>query len=186
MDYNSGLASQEYNNYANRAIGMAGQEDARQAQLMSMLAGQQYGAGQAGAGYGSQYGQGMAQSAFGMGSNLSNLATGQGSALAGLEMAGGNNLAQMMYGTGQQKGANLLAGAGATVGLTNNMMQQYNNPVNYAGTGWSGQALASGLNTVGQLGMMYGMSQGGGPPAYTGAYGGQDWADYGNKYYGGS
>lgn len=172
MNFNSGLASQEYGNYANRAISMASQEDSHQAQLMETLAGQQYGAGQLGAGYGQNWGSNAAQSAFGMGSNLSNLATGQGSALAQLQMNGGNNLAQMMYGSGQQQGANLLSGAGATVGLQNNMMSQFNNPVGYSGAGWDalGQGAAAAANLGGQIAMSYGMNQARGPAPGTPAY----------------
>jgi len=162
-DFNSGLASQEYGNYANRAIGMAGQEDSRQAQLMGLLAQQQYGAGQLGASYGQNYGTNMAQGAFGMGSNMANMATGQGSALGQLQMTGGNNLAQMMYGTGQQLAANELAGTGMGTSLVNNMMQQYNNPVGYAGAGWDalGQGATAFANLGGTLAAGYGQYQAG-------------------------
>lgn len=163
MNFNSGLASQEYGNYANRAIGMAGTEDARQASLMGMLAGQQYGAGQQGAGYAQNWGNNSAQSAFGMGSNLSNLATGQGNSLAQLYMNGGNNLAQMMYNTGAQQGANRLTAAGGSASLANNMLGQFNAP-QAVPSGW-GEFGTSAFNTVGQLGanyMMYGGGSGGG------------------------
>jgi hypothetical protein len=186
MEFNSGLASQEYGNYAQRAIGMAGQEDARRSNLLGQLSQQQYGGGQnlgqlmmqgglTGASYGMGLGQGLGGYAMQQGSNLSNLATGQGSALAGLEMQGGNNLAQMMFGSAQQQGANLLGGAGATVGLTNNMMQQYNNPVAYAGAQNAayGQMGAAAAQNISQGLAAYGMyNRGQAAPAYGDQAGG--------------
>jgi hypothetical protein len=200
-NFNSGLAQQGYNDYANRAIGMAGQEDSRQAQLMGNLAQMQYGSGgQLAQARGTLAGNlaqgqmqgGMTGAGYGMnlGSGLSNLATGQGGALANLQMQGGNNLAQMMYGAGQQQGANLLSGAGATIGLASNMMGQYNNPVGYAGAGTAamGQGYANALAGLGQgaLGQyMYG--QGNQVPDWTDAQrngAGQynDWGGSGSNY----
>lgn len=113
MGFNQNLASQDFNQYANRQIGLAGQMNALDQQRGSMLG---------------QRGNQLAQLYSGLGSNLSNIETGAASAKANIGMG--------------------LSGNNIQVGQT--LMQQYQNPVQYAGAGAAANA-AQNMSAIGQM-----------------------------------
>ncbi len=156
-EYNQGLASQEFGNYANRAIGMAQGADSQNMQALLNQAGRQDQAslaaqanamGLTGMGYGAQSSmadlaaQGGTQEAalnaqrgselagFGMqyGQQLAGSYAGQGGSLADLYSSAGNNKANISIGAGTQNTA-----------LSQSMMGAYNNPVQYAGSAANAQ-----------------------------------------------
>jgi hypothetical protein len=98
-EYNQNFASNEFNNYAQRQMGLAGAADQNSLGRAYQTAGlaQSYGQNAAGmsqqygqnaAGLSQQYGQGMAGMATQQGQSLGQLYSGQGSQLAGLGMQG--------------------------------------------------------------------------------------------------
>lgn len=106
-EYNQNFASNEFNNYANRQIGLAGAADQNSTNRAGTLAGLAVGEGQQGAGLVSQYGQNMANMNMGQGQTLGQLYANQGQQLAGIGMQGAglvaNNSQALAGGTlGQQ------------------------------------------------------------------------------------
>lgn len=137
-NFNSGLASQEFQNYANR-----------QNQLMGL-------SGQVDAGTAGAYGN-LANLYTGQGSQLANLSSGIGAQLAGLETGQGTSLANM-YSQNAANISNAFTGAaGAGTNLAQSMIPQYQAPTQYAGQGAAALGnTAMNLATLGYMG-----SQGG-------------------------
>jgi hypothetical protein len=100
-DYNQGLASQAYGDWANRQAMVGGQLDAAQQAAASQL-GQLY----------SGYGQNLGAQRANLGANLANLYTGAGTQAAGLQAGLGQNLGVLYSGTGAQA-ADVYGGLGA-------------------------------------------------------------------------
>lgn len=141
--FNQGLASQEYQNFANRGLAARGQnlqaagaiqqslENLSGRQLQAGLAAQQNQAQLAGLGYGAQ--QQIAGIRSGLGQNLANLQMGMGQQIGasraglGTQLAGlGQQAAGYQVGMGQQQAAlqNQLASLGMQTGQTQAQMQQ--------------------------------------------------------------
>lgn len=153
MEFNQGLASQEFGNYAARqqaAAGIAGSSDAQRNQLAGQV-GQSYGAegasmadlysrtGSQMADYGMQgaqlagqagmqTGQGLAQSQGMYGSQLADMSVQQGASLGNLQQQSALNLANLYSGMGSNM-ANAYTGNAAAA--ANAIMA----PVQYAGGG---------------------------------------------------
>lgn len=87
-EYNQNFASNEFNNYAQRQMGMAGSADQFDYNRQAGLAGLASGYGQNAANMYGQYGSGMMNSYTGEAGGLSNLYSGQGQQAAGLGMQG--------------------------------------------------------------------------------------------------
>lgn len=161
------LASQEFGNYANRAMGMAGAADQSNLAAMMNQAGrsdaamqQQRGAqmqlaqaglgaqsqlGQLAYGYGSQAG-GMQQ---GLGQGLAGLYQGTANQQAGLAGQTGSQLGNMYSGLGQTISGNFMNEAGLGAGLYGSNIQAIGAPVQFAGGKQAAQAnqQASTLNS---------------------------------------
>jgi hypothetical protein len=101
-EYGQNFASNEFDKYAQRQMGLAGAADANGMSKAGQLAGLATGYGQGAANLSQSYGQGMAGLATGQGQSLGDvyMTTGQGLAGLGMQASGINaNLA------GQQSGA---------------------------------------------------------------------------------
>lgn len=131
--YNQGLASDEYDRYAQRAIGMA--QGADQSDMMRGGALANLAAGMGGQRAGLAIGLGQQQSGLhsGWGTNASNLASAHGSNLSNLYMSTAGNKANLGIGA-----------ATASANLTPAMMQAMGMPVQYAGSDLAAQAQSRG------------------------------------------
>jgi hypothetical protein len=155
-EYNQGFASNEYNNWANRAsqLGQVG-----------------YGAQRGIADYYAQEGQGLSSLYSREGEGLSNLSVARGGALGqldinsgqylgGLAERGGNNLSNL-YGQWGTNQANMRMGLGNSLSNAYTGNAAANSALNFAGTEYAGagaNALAEGVGSFGTL-MSYGMGR---------------------------
>jgi hypothetical protein len=141
--YNQGLASQQFGDYMSRASGLAGQQvgvDLAGMAATGALANQVAGAQQ-------NYGNALSNVATGAGTQLANLYSGYGNNSASLGQQGATGVANMLTGA-QANSANILG----------NSLGAYAAGVPYAGAGYA--AAGDALGQMGQLGMMYALSQG--------------------------
>lgn len=206
-NFNQGLASQEFDKYAQRKLAMMGQagaSDMSYNQALMAQAGREDAASMAqrqawgnlaNVGYGAQRqlaGLDMAGSGrlaglyANQGGQLAGLATGEAGALSNQTMQSstnranaygnwGTNSANIDMTTGTNMGNWMMGAASQGTQLAQSMGNVYMQGAQGAGAGWN--ALGNTLSQLGTMGMMYGMSQGGG-----GGFG-QAWADHGNAYY---
>lgn len=128
-EFNSGLASQEFDNFAQRRAqeaGLAQNVDARDLAIAAQQAGLAQGRGSS-----------LANLDLGNAQNIANAQLGRGSAMANLYM----------------NSAGLLSGQGAAA------LPMYQAPTQYAGQGTAaiGNAFQSGLGNLSQLGLLYQM-----------------------------
>lgn len=178
VDYNQGLASQEYNNAAQRRLseyGAAQGADAQSLQAQNILAnlysgaannaaGMAYGAGQGAANIYGQGGASLADLYGRTGFQLGSEAAGAGQALGGLSQDYYGGLGNLDYGLAQQMGGNLTGAASAGMGLIPQGMANNQALVPYAGQGLAtaGNAIGSATRDLMSLGMMAGAFDGGG------------------------
>lgn len=177
MDYNSGLASQEYGNFANRQLALRGQQigaaggvDQQQIGLRGRLA-DLY---QAGSGIEERFGGNMATAAgqYGAssaglstaeadrlsglasqhGANLSNLYTGEANQLANINQGLGSNLANLTMRGAEGQSSALTAGAGGSAKAIMSTLPTYSAGVPYAGGEY--RALGQGFGDMQQAGML--------------------------------
>ena len=119
-NFNQGLASQEYGNFANRqaqAAGLAGQYDAGQQSLMAQRAG-----------IANQLGQNLAQNYSNLGSQVGNASFGLASQLANLQQGTGQNLANTGVGIAQQQAGLYPQAVGQQNALLAQLLSQYQMP----------------------------------------------------------
>lgn len=152
--FNQGLASQEFGNFANRRsqelgmmqglAGMQQQGGAQQANLLfgagQGVAGQRAGAAGDAARLGAMFGtqqagmqQGLGSQLAGIYGNQANQQLGLGSQLAGLATGQGTQQAQLGLNVAQGQANALTGGAAGAASIGQNLMNQMNNPTQYAG-----------------------------------------------------
>lgn len=191
-EFNSGLASQEFGNFANRRaqeFGAASSSDAQGLQARGQLAGmygqgasqmanaQQsfgsqaasmaYGAGQGAAGIQGQGAQSLADIYSRTGTQLGSFATGAGSAFAGADQAYYGGLSDLDWKSAVSQGNNILGASGVATQMVPTLAAANGAGVPYAGAGWS--ALGSLGSTAATLGMMYAGQNSGGTAHGAGA-----------------
>lgn len=180
LDYNQNFASNEYGNAASRRLqefGAAQGADAMSLGAQGQLAGlyanaagqagqMAYGAGQGGANI---YGQGASQLAdiySGTGSQLGAQAGAAGSTLGQMAQDYYGGLGNLDWNMAQQMGQNVMSGAGAAAGMTNQAVANNNSTLPYAGANQA--AVAGYANQLTNLAGMYAMGGGLGGLGNTG------------------
>ena len=187
-NFNQGLASQEFQNFANRRgqeIGalqsLAGMQQQGGANMANML----YGGNAAMAGQSAATAGDMARMQAAMGSQVAGAQQGLGGQLAGiygnmgsqalgvagqqagLETGLGSQLAELYMQQAQGRANAYMGAASNSAGISNNAINQMGNQVPYAGQAWG--AAGDALANMGQNAMFYSM-MGGGGGGYTPAY----------------
>jgi hypothetical protein len=135
MEHGQNFASNEFQNYANRTMGLAqgaDQGDQWRTGSLADLARQQ--------------GQGLAGASIGQGQGLSNIAFGTGQGLASMAQNQGQSLGNLYSGQGQNLASLGMQGSGINAGLAGNAAQAQMGAVPYAGA--EDQATANTLNTL--------------------------------------
>lgn len=178
-NFNQGLASQEFQNFANRR----GQEVATMQNLAGMqqqggrdLSGLLYGGNAAigsqraqtagdmarmQAAFGSQMAgaqQGLGGQLAGMYGNMGQTAMGVAGQQANLETGLGSQLANLYMQQAQGRGNAYLGAASTNAGISQNLINQMQIPTQYAGQQWG--AMGNALNNFGQGMLTYGMMGG--------------------------
>lgn len=155
-NFNQGLASQEFGNYANRQNALAGLASAEYGQTLANLgaqsglagqtAGLQAGAGSNLANLAMQTGGQAAAAQQGLAQGQSGLSVGQGTGAANMAVGQGTSLANLYTGYGQGVANTLQAQSATSAPL-------YGMAIPYAGGGWN--AAAQGMNQALGLGALY-------------------------------
>lgn len=146
QEHGQGLASQYFDKYAAREMGLAGQ--------MSDLAAQ-YGQNQAS--LGAQYGTALAGLEQGRGQDLSQAYGQHRYGSAGAQEQLGSNLANLYNTLGQNQASTAMGAAGENIGLAGTMANAYSMPVQYAGQDQAAHANAKG-KAAQTMFSMFGMS----------------------------